>query len=62
VTKITVALIAQIALGVLIGGLTIVLFVVGFVVWDRVAVVLFIVGAVIVVVLVLVVVASPRKK
>ena len=61
-TKITVALIAQIALGVLIGGLTIVLFVVGFVVWDRVAVVLFIVGAVIVVVLVLVVVASPRKK
>jgi len=62
VTKITVALIAQIALGVLIGGLTIVLFVVGVVVWDRVAVVLFIVGAVIVVVLVLVVVASPRKK
>jgi hypothetical protein len=56
------ALIAQIALGVLIGGLTIVLFVVSFVVWDRVAVGLFIAGAVIVVALVLVVVASPRKK
>ena len=56
------ALITQIALGVLIGGLTIVLFVVSFVVWDRVAVGLFIAGAVIVVALVLVVVASPRKK
>jgi len=62
VTKVTMALIAQIALGVLIGGLTIVLFVVSFVVWDRVAVGLFIAGAVIVVALVLVVVASPRKK
>ena len=61
-TKVTMALIAQIALGVLIGGLTIVLFVVSFVVWDRVAVGLFIAGAVIVVALVLVVVASPRKK
>ena len=58
------ALIAQIALGVIIGGLTIALFVTGFFVWnsrqrnERLAVGLFIAGAVIVVVLVVVVVAS----
>jgi len=55
-------LIAQIALGVIIGGLTIALFVTGFFVWngrkrnERLAVGLFIAGAVIVVVLVVVVV------
>jgi hypothetical protein len=54
------ALIAQIALGVIIGGLTIALFVTGFFVWnsrkrnERLAVGLFIAGAVIVVVLVVV--------
>jgi len=52
------ALIAQIALGVIIGGLTIALFVRGFFVWNnrkrnkRLAVGLFIAGAVIVAVLV----------
>ena len=51
-------LIAQIALGVIIGGLTIALFVTGFLVWnsrqrnERLAIGLFIAGAVIVVVLV----------
>jgi hypothetical protein len=48
------ALIAQIALGVIIGGLTIALLVMGFFVWNG----LFIAGAVIVVVLAIVVVAS----
>jgi hypothetical protein len=54
-------LIAQIALGVIIGGLTIALLVVGFLVWnsrqrnERLAIGLFIAGAVIVVVLVVVV-------
>ena len=58
------ALIAQIALGVIIDGLTIALFVIGFFVWnsrqrnERLAVELFIVGAIIVVVLFVVVVAS----
>jgi len=57
-------LIAQIALGVIVGGLTIALFVTGFFVWnsrkrnERLAVGLFIAGAVIVVVLIVVVVAS----
>jgi hypothetical protein len=55
------ALIAQIALGVIIGGLTIALLVMGFFVWnsrqrnDRLAAGLFIGGLVIVVVLVAVV-------
>ena len=55
------ALIAQIALGVIIGGLTIALMVTGFFVWnsrkrnEHLAVGLFIAGAVIVVVLVVVV-------
>jgi hypothetical protein len=54
-------LIAQIALGVIIGGLTIALLVTGFFVWnsrqrnERLAVGLFIAGAVIVLVLVVVV-------
>jgi len=54
-------LIAQIALGVIIGGLTIALFATGFFVWnsrkrnERLAVGLFIAGAVIVLVLVVVV-------
>jgi hypothetical protein len=54
-------LIAQIALGVIIGGLTIALLVMGFIVWngrqknDRLALGLFIAGAVIVLVLVVVV-------
>ena len=54
-------LIAQIALGVIIGGLTIALLVTGFFVWnsrqrnERLAAGLFIAGAVIVVVLVVVV-------
>ena len=54
-------LITQIALGVIIGGITIALFVTGFFVWnsrkrnERLAVGLFIAGAVIVVVLVVVV-------
>jgi len=54
-------LIAQIALGVIIGGLTIALLVMGFFVWnsrkrnERLAVGLLIAGAVIVVVLVVVV-------
>ena len=58
------ALIAQIALGVIIGGLTIALFVTVFFAWnsrqrnERLAVGLFIAGAIIVVVLVAVVVAS----
>jgi hypothetical protein len=58
------ALIAQIALGVIIGGLTIALLVMGFIVWngrqrnDRLAVRLFVSGAVIVAVLAIVVVAS----
>jgi len=55
------ALIAQIALGVIIGGLTIALFVAGFFAWnsrrrnERLAVGLFIAGAFIVLVLVVVV-------
>jgi hypothetical protein len=55
-------LIAQIALGVIIGGLTIALLVTGFFVWnsrqrnERLAIGLFIAGAVIVLVLVAVVV------
>ena len=55
------ALIAQIALGVIIGGLTIACLVMGFIVWngrqrnDRLALGLFIAGAVIVAVLVVVV-------
>jgi len=59
------ALIAQIALGVIIGGLTVALLVMGFIVWngrqrnDRLALRLFIAGAVIVAVLAVVVVASP---
>ena len=58
------ALIAQIALGVIIGGITIASLVMGFIVWngrqrnDRLALRLFIAGAVIVVVLAIVVVAS----
>ena len=58
------ALVAQIALGVIIGVLTIALVVIGFFVWnsrqrnERLAVGLFIAGAVIVVVLAIVVVAS----
>ena len=54
-------LIAQIALGVIIGGLTITLLATGFLVWnsrqrnERLAIGLFIAGAVIVVVLVVVV-------
>ena len=57
-------LIAQIALGVIIGGLSIALFVTGFFVWnsrqrnERLAVGLFIAGAVIVVVLVVVVASN----
>jgi len=63
-TLVTMELIAQIALGVIIGGLTIALLVMGFIVWngrqrnDRLALRLFIAGAVIVVVLAIVVVAS----
>ena len=59
------ALIAQIALGVIIGGLTVALLAMGFIVWngrqrnDRLALRSFIAGAVIVVVLAIVVVASP---
>jgi hypothetical protein len=54
------ALIAQIALGVMIGGLTIALLVTGFLVWnsrqrnERLVIGLFIAGAVIVLVLVVV--------
>ena len=61
---VTMALIAQIALGVIIGGLTVALLVMGFIVWngrqknERLALRLFIAGAVIVVVLAIVVVAS----
>ena len=60
-------LIAQIALGVIIGGLTIALLVIGFFVWnsrqrnERLAVGLFIAGAVIVVVLVVVVARTYLK-
>ena len=60
-TLVTMALIAQIALGVIIGGLTIALLVMGFFVWngrqrnERLALGLFIAGAVTVVVLVVVV-------
>jgi len=63
-TLVTMELIAQIALGVIIGGLTIALLAMGFIVWngrqrnDRLALRLFIAGAVIVVVLAIVVVAS----
>ena len=63
-TLVTMALIAQIALGVIIGGLTIALLVMGFFVWNsrqrnyRLALQLFIAGAVIAVVLAIVVVAS----
>ena len=58
------ALIAQIALGVIIGGLTIALLVTGFLVWnsrqrnERLAIGLFIAGAIIVVALVVVVVSQ----
>ena len=58
---VTMELIAQIALGVIIGGLTIALLVMGFFVWngrqrsERLALGLFIAGAVIVAVLVVVV-------
>ena len=58
------ALIAQIALGVIIGGLTIALLATGFFVWnsrqknERMAIGLFIAGAVIVLVLVVVVVSQ----
>jgi hypothetical protein len=61
VTLVTMALIAQIALGVIIGGLTIALLVTSFFVWnnrqrnERLAVGLFIAGSVIVLVLVVVV-------
>ena len=60
-------LIAQIALGVIIGGLTIALFVTGFFVWnsrqrnERLAVGLFIAGGVIIAVLVAVVVRTYLK-
>jgi len=60
-TMVTMELIAQIALGVIIGGLTIALLVMGFIVWngrqrnDRLALGFFIGGAVIVAVLVVVV-------
>jgi hypothetical protein len=63
-TLVTMELIAQIALGVIIGGLTIALLAMGFIVWngrqrnDRLALRLFVAGAVIVVVLAIVVVAS----
>jgi Mn2+/Fe2+ NRAMP family transporter len=62
------ALIAQIALGVIIGGLTLALLVTGFFVWnsrqrnERLAIGLFIAGAVIVVVLVGVIVAQWEKQ
>jgi hypothetical protein len=58
------ALIAQIALGVIIGGLTIALLVTSFFVWnsrqknERLAIGLFIAGAIIVVVLVVMVVSQ----
>ena len=58
------ALIAQIALGVIVGGLTIALLVIGFFVWnsrqrnERLAVALFIAEAVIVVALLVVVVEA----
>ena len=60
-TLVTMELIAQIALGVIIGGLTVTLLVMGFFVWngrqrnERLALGLFIAGAVIVAVLVVVV-------
>ena len=60
-TLVTMELIAQIALGVIVGGLTIALLVTGFFVWnsrqrnERLAVGLLIAGAVIVTVLVVVV-------
>ena len=63
-TLVTMALIAQIALGVIIGGLTIALLVTGFFVWNSrqrnepLAVGLLIAGAVNVMVLAVVVVAS----
>jgi hypothetical protein len=63
-TLASMELIAQIALGVIIGGLTVALLAMGFIVWngrqrnDRLALRLFIAGAVIVVVLAIVVVAS----
>ena len=63
-TLVTMALIAQIALGVIIGGLTIALLVMGFIVGnsrqknDRLDLRLFIAGAVVVVVFAIVVVAS----
>ena len=59
------ALIAQIALGVIIGGLTLALLATGFIMWmqdrkgkERLAVELFVAGAVIVVMLVAVVAAQ----
>ena len=63
-TLVTMELIAQIALGVIIGGLTTALLVTGFFVWNSrqrnepLAVGLFIAGAIILVVLAVVVVAS----
>ena len=63
-TLVTMTLIAQIALGVIVGGLTIALLVTGFFVWnsrqrnERLAVALFIAGAVIVVALLVVVVEA----
>jgi zinc transporter ZupT len=63
-TVVTMELIAQIALGVIIGGLTIALLVIGFFVWnsrqrnERLAVGLFIAGAVVVVALLVVVVEA----
>ena len=63
-TLVTMALIAQIALGVIIGGITTALLVTGFFVWnsrqrnERLAVGLFIAGAVIIAVLVAVVVSQ----
>jgi len=61
VTLVTMALIAQIALGVIVGGLVIALLVTGFFVWnsrqrnERLALGLVIAGAVIVLVLVVMV-------
>ena len=66
-TLVTMELIAQIALGVIIGGLTIALLVTGFFVWnsrqrnERLAVGLFIAGAVIVVILVVMIAGTYLK-
>ena len=63
--RIMMALIAQIALGVIIGGLTLALLATGFIMWmqdrkgkERLAIELFVAGAVIVVMLVAVMVAQ----